>query len=382
MVDARVHQMSDRIEGASSTGNPEARARDLVLRFGWNATAYQIINPGMQLWFSSGDDAVVGYVVWGRYTIVAGAPVSAPERLREVMNEFESWCRTQSLKVCYFGAGSRLESIARSDSRYSMISLGAQPDWDPATWPDIVAAKESLRAQLNRAKNKGVTVSEWPASRATNNPDLRTCLTEWLATRGLPPLHFLVEPETLNRLEDRKVFVAERAAQVVAFLVLSPVPARNGWLVEQIIRGHAAPNGTAELLLDTAMKESAKAGSEYLTLGLSPLSENSKFDWSAVPRWLRLLLSWLRVHGRRFYNFEGLDQFKAKFQPSAWEDISAIVNEPNFSLSALYSIAGAFGGRSPFSLLIIAIANAIRRELAHGRERALQKLRGRRATPR
>lgn len=355
--------MSDQLEAVSGADNPEVRARELVLRFGWDATAYQIINPGIQLWFSARDDAVVGYVIWGSYAVVAGAPVSAPERLRDVMEEFESWSRFRSLKVCYFGAGQRLESVAREQSGYSMISLGAQPGWDPQTWPDIVAAKESLRAQLNRAKNKGVSVSEWPASRATDNPALRRTLSEWLATRGLPPLHFLVEPETLSRLSDRKIFVAERKQEVVGFLVLSPIPARNGWLVEQIIRGTDAPNGTAELLLDRAMRGSAAAGAGYLTLGLSPLSENSRFDWSAAPAWLRLILTWLRVHGKRFYNFEGLDRFKAKFQPTHWEDISAIVNQPKFPIAALYAIAGAFGARSPIALIGIAIASAIKREV-------------------
>jgi phosphatidylglycerol lysyltransferase len=374
--------MSDRLEAVSGTANAEARARELVLRFGWNATAYQIINPGIQLWFSADDNAVVGYVVWGHYAVVAGAPVSAPEHLREVMDEFETWARNHNFRVCYFGAGRRLEAIARENSRYSMISLGAQPEWDPRGWPAIVASKESLRAQLNRAKNKGVSISQWPAGRATDNPELRRCLKEWLATRGLPPLHFLVEPETLYRLEDRKVFVAERDSRVVGFLVLSPVPARNGWLVEQIIRGAHAPNGTSELLLDTAMRESANAGADYLTLGLSPLSENSRFDWSAVPRWLRFLLTWLRVHGKRFYNFEGLDQFKAKFQPDDWEDISAIVNQPKFSLSALYSIAGAFGGRSPVSLVAIAVAAAIKGEITSVLQFFARKATARSATPR
>ena len=374
--------MSDHLEAVSGTRDPEARAREIVLRFGWNATAYQIINPGIQLWFSSRDDAVVGYVLWGGYAVVAGAPVSDAERLPSVMEEFEMWARSRNFRVCYFGAGRRLESIAREQRRYSMISLGAQPEWDPRVWPEIVAARESLRAQLNRAKNKGVTISRWPASRATNNPDLRSCLKQWLSTRGLPPLHFLVEPETLNRLEDRKVFVAEREGDVVGFLVLSPVPARNGWLVEQIIRGARAPNGTSELLLDSAMRDAAMAGANYLTLGLSPLSENSRFDWSAVPRWVRLLLSWLRVHGKRFYNFEGLDQFKAKFQPSDWEDISAIVNQPKFSLSALYAIAGAFGGRSPLSLVTIAIAAAVKEEFLSAVRSVSRALRTRNATPR
>ena len=35
-------------------------ARRLVLAHGWNATAYQIINPGIDHWFSSRGDAVIG----------------------------------------------------------------------------------------------------------------------------------------------------------------------------------------------------------------------------------------------------------------------------------------------------------------------------------
>lgn len=45
---------------------PRERARALILEFGWNATAYQLLNPGMELWFSRGGDGVVGYVTHRR----------------------------------------------------------------------------------------------------------------------------------------------------------------------------------------------------------------------------------------------------------------------------------------------------------------------------
>jgi phosphatidylglycerol lysyltransferase len=160
------------------------------------------------------------------------------------------------------------------------------------------------------------------------------------------------------------MIVAERDGHAVGFLLLSPIPARNGWLVEQIVRAKNAPNGTAELLLDFAMRETASQGADFLTLGLAPLSEHSRFDWSTVPRWLRFLLAWVRAHANRFYNFQGLDRFKAKFQPTEWEDITAVVNEPKFSVSVLYAIAGAFGGRSPVVLVGIAAGTAIKKEIA------------------
>lgn len=347
------------------TENEFRRARDLILKWGWNATAYQILNPGIALWFSAAGDGVVGFVRHRGTLVVGGAPVCALDRLGAVAAEFVAYARNDSHRVCYFGAGDRLESRYANDAAWSRVLLGAQPVWDPREWSSAIAKRSSLRAQFNRARNKGITVAEWLPGHAENNPQLRRCLMEWLATRRLPPLHFMVEPETLSSLQDRRVFVAERGAQeVVAFTVLSPVPARNGWLVEQIVRGSKSPNGTAELLIDSAMLAIGASGATYVTLGLSPLSQRAAISPPHQPLWLRLLLHWVRLHGARFYNFGGLDTFKAKFSPQSWEPIYAIAEGKRFSPTALYAIAGAFSGGAPIRLVARAFLRAALEELS------------------
>jgi phosphatidylglycerol lysyltransferase len=340
---------------------PLADARQLVLAYGWNATAYQIVNPGISHWFAERGDAVVGFVERGLTRVVAGAPVCPPHRLDAVVAEFEQATAQRRRRVCYFGAEERLEGLLRVRRTHSAVLLGAQPSWNPAHWSGILASKASLRAQLNRARNKGVTVVPMPSPEAAREAALRRVLDEWLATRGLPPMHFLVEPETLSRLADRRVFVARRENEIVAFLVASPVPARRGWLIEQFVRGRKAPNGTVELLLDAAVRTFADEGFEYVTLGLAPLSRHGAAPISN-PFWLRILLRWVRAHGRRFYNFEGLDRFKAKFQPDRWEPVYAIVNQPRFSPRRLYAVAAAFSDRSVLSTLVRALWRAIRTE--------------------
>jgi lysylphosphatidylglycerol synthetase-like protein (DUF2156 family) len=341
------------------------RARALILEYGWNATAYQILNPGIALWFSAGGDGVVGFVRHRSTLVVGGAPVCALDRLGDVAAEFVAHARRNGHRVCYFGAGDRLESLYANDAAWSRVLLGAQPVWDPREWSSAIARRSSLRAQFNRARNKGITVAEWRPCDAENNPQLRRCLMEWLATRRLPPLHFMVEPETLSRLQDRRVLVAERAAQeVVAFTVLSPVPARNGWLVEQIVRGRKSPNGTAELLIDSAMRAIGASGATYVTLGLSPLSQRAAIAPPQQPPWLGMLLQWVRSHGARFYNFGGLDAFKAKFNPQSWEPIYAIAEGKRFSPTALYAIAGAFSGDAPIRLVARTFLRAALEELS------------------
>lgn len=350
-------------------------ARELIERWGWNATAYQILNPGMERWFSAPRDAVVGYVTFGGYRVVAGSPICAPERLGEVIEEFEAATRRRGLATCYFAADDRLATRLARRGPLDRILLGAQPVWHPEHWPTIVEGKASLRAQLHRARNKGIVVERWSSERASEHPELHRVLEEWLETRGLPPLHFLVEPETLGRLYDRRVHVAARDGEVVGFLVASPVPLRQGWLIEQFVRGHAAPNGTTESMLDAAFRDLATDGAEYVTLGLSPLSKRADVDrteMSSQPLWLRLLLGWVRAHGRRFYNFDGLDAFKAKLVPDAWEPIYAITSESRFGLGTLWAISGAFGKMSPPKLLALALWRGLAKEIGWIRGRLMQ----------
>jgi phosphatidylglycerol lysyltransferase len=352
------------------------RARDLVLAHGWNATAYQIVNPGITHWFASSGEAVIGYVRHSGVRVVAGAPVAPEALLADVAGEFERDARRAGDSVCYFAAEARLEAAYGRSSRHSRALLGAQPAWHPREWRQAVDGHRSLRAQLHRARNKGVRVSRWSPARAAHDAALRTVLARWLETRRLPPLHFLVEPETLTRLDDRRVFVATRdaaspaagaatsgAAAVVAFAVASPIPCRRGWLLEQFIRDPSAPNGTIEYLLDRAVDALGHAGATYITLGLAPLARRQREATAPEPPWLRFVLGWMRAHGRRFYDFGGLEAFKTKFRPSGWEPVYAIANEPRFSPRFLYAIAGAFGARSPAAFLAQAVGRAAVQEV-------------------
>lgn len=343
----------------SETMNEISEVRRLVRQFGWNTTCFQLVNPGISHWFSPDREAVVGYVRKAGVTIVAGAPVCDPARLREVVAEFEA---AIGPRVCYFGAEARFLGFAKGSGGYSFASLGSQPVWRATDWHDRVESDASLRAQLNRARNKGVSVVEWNATSATNDTGLARCLEEWLETRGLPPLHFLVEPQTLGDLEDRRIFVAQRDCWPVGFTVLSPIPSRDGWLTEQFVRGRGAPNGTVELMLDTAVRAVAAAGAEFVTMGIVPLSRRAPASSEGEPTWLRFVTSWVRAHGRRFYDFDGLDWFKAKFHPDYWEPVHAVSREPEFSFRTLYAIASAFTEGSPIKAVLRGFGRALRQE--------------------
>jgi phosphatidylglycerol lysyltransferase len=367
-VDTRVVRTPDVAENAAI-----ARASELVLRYGWNAAAYQILNPDLEHWFAPDGEAVVGYARRFRVRVAVGAPVCEASRLAEMTEQFEQDAAQQGEKVCWFGAATRLQSALKDRPPHATIVVGAQPVWNPTHWPEIVQNNASLRAQIQRAGNKGVTVSEWIAARAVGNPTLQRCLDEWLEDHPFPTLHFMTKPVTLDRLKDRRLFVAEVGGTPVAFLVATPVPSRNGWLIEQIARGRAAPNGTSERLVDATMRTLAEDEYTYITLGLVPLTRRGRTPPVPGRLWLRLMLAWIRAHGRRFYNFEGLDAFKAKFRPDHWEPIFALTNERHVSLRSLLAIAAAFSEGPLLWTLMRAFWSATEQEVDRLRHRLTTK---------
>lgn len=339
------------------------------MSYGWNATSCQILNPGIHHWFSASVPAVIGYARRGQLLNAAGSPVCAPEVLPEVCAEFEAYARAERCRVCYVCAEERLHHLFARSPQHAVIVLGAQPVWNPHTWPGVIQRRASLRAQLSRSLNKGVVIESMAPEQASASRELRQVLREWLDSRRLPPLHFLVEPDILDGVvNDRVVLVAARHGKPVAFLIASPVVARNGYLVELLARSPSAPNGVSELLIDAAMRRFAQEDREYVTLGLVALASAAQDEMHRNPWWLRGMTHFARAHANRFYNFRGLEHFRVKMMPDRWEPIYAISNERNFSLRTLYDVGGAFSGIPPWLAIGIGLTKAIRRELRGRRQ--------------
>jgi phosphatidylglycerol lysyltransferase len=341
-----------------------AAARELVMAYGWNATAYQILNPGIEHWFSPEAPGVVGYTRRAKVMLVAGEPACAHEVLAEVACAFEDFARSNGCRVCYVCAAERMRELLAGSPRHAAVTIGAQPVWDPRRWSDAVKSHPSLRAQLNRSRNKGVVIEPLDPEQARDNAELQSVLREWLDGRTLPPLHFLTEPVTLaGEVRDRILLVARREGRMAAFLVASPIGARRGYLIEQVARARSAPNGTAELLIDNAMRRFADGGGSYVSLGLVALATRADVELAKNPAWLRAMMRLARAHANRFYNFRGLEQFRAKMLPERWEPVYAISNERRFSMRTLYAIGEAFAGMPPWMAIGIGAAKAARDEL-------------------
>lgn len=346
---------------AEAVPNPVSRekARALVKRFGRNSFAWKILHPEMELWFSRRREGVIGYRRHASTRIVAGAPAAALEDMTAVVEEFEEDARAASEEVCYFGAEGWLTGQLKGSRSHKAVLLGAQPVWNPSRWTEALEGRASVRALVRFARRRGVRVEEVSLDQVLSEKAYEACLEDWLSSRGLPEMGFLVDVRFCRGLSGLRFFGAFHSGGLAAFAVLAPVPARRGWLIEHLIRGRGAVKGVLELMMDDIMGRLAAEGAEYTTLGLAPLSRRAGLSYRLNPGWLRAFCRWLYYGGTRFYSFKGLDAFKAKFNPASWEPVYAVVNKPRFSIRMLYPIAGVFCRMPPVFFFMTALAGRV-----------------------
>lgn len=142
-----------------------------------------------------------------------------------------------------------------------------------------------------------------------------------------------------------------------------PRAGRNGWLIEQIARRPGTPNGTAELLIDAAMRAFALRDSTWATMGLVALSPNAGAAMARNPRWIRLATTWMGAHFNRFYNFRGIDAFRTRLRPQAWEPQHVITSTGRLLPHDLLPVIEAFTHVPPALFLFRAIHHGAAQEV-------------------
>jgi phosphatidylglycerol lysyltransferase len=320
---------------SSSAPGPTRPAFDLIRRFGTDAVSFLAFESSMRLWFDveagGASEGVVAFNDTGTAWIAAGRPVAEASRVPQVAARFVQSARENGRRACFFATESgAIDGFAR-------LLLGEQPVWEPAGWPAMLASHRRLREQIRRPRAKGVTVRRVEAYELEPGGPLRrrveSLAREWLATRRMVPMGFLVAVEPFHNAAEHRYFVAERHGQVVEFLSAVPVYARRGWLIEDVLRGPHVPNGTTEALIDAVMRD--VADSEFVTLGLAPLT-------GAIPPWLRIA----RFVTSPFFDFDSLRRFRQRLRPSRWEAIWLLYPRSDAPWVAVIESLRAFAGGS------------------------------------
>lgn len=300
--------------------DPTGELLRLQTLYGYNPHSLVSIAPGAQLWSTPDIDGAIIYGEFGRVWLAAGDPLAPLEDMAELARQFASLARRKNRVVAFVpGSAAFARMVVPHD--FAAVKVGASPYFDLQTWNPRGDSAKKIRAGVNQARRAGVAVEMVPdaVDELLKKETAQLCL-HWLGSRRTATTFgWLVALDPFLHSEYKKYFAARVDGKLVGFLAASPIPARKGWYLEDVLREPDAPQGTSTLLVVEALAKLKAEGAVLATLGTSPLTTDGPND---LPTEHRVVSRALEVASRRlggFYNFEGLRRFKGKFVPSWWE---------------------------------------------------------------
>lgn len=328
---------------ASLPDNPDLLAQNQVLlkyqaSYGYNPHSLVSILPEARVWVDPAKRGAVCYLPIGN-TWLATDPFVPEEHLLEVTQQFLKAAQAAKCLVGFVPATSRLAKIA-PELGLDAMPIGVSPYFDLKTWAPRGDKAKKVRAGINQARRAGLTV-EAISGKALSAYEVKELCDSWINTRRSIGFGWLFSLEPLRFSEHKRFFTARNSeGKMMGLLAASPIPARNGWYLEDILRHPDAPAGTSDLLIVDGLKDLALLGSSMATLGTIPAA-HMEMGLSLSRGRHKLAYNLLHHFGKRMevvYNFQGLRRFKAKFAPTWWESEYALF-PPGFTHVSRITIA-------------------------------------------
>lgn len=340
-VAGRVIQLRMRQAHRILLPDPTSEALRLHQLYGYNAHSLVGIAPGARLWSCPETEGAVVFTDVGKVWLVPGDPLANAANQAEVTASFLRAANAAGRSVGFMPVTERFAKQSRHLGLRA-IKIGSAPYFDLASWAPRGDRAKKARAGVNQANRAGVQVSEVSRIDATLIRETDCLCKSWLTTKRSPTkFGWLFSVDLFQHSERKKYFTArDPKGRLVGFLAASPIPARQGWYLEDVLRLPEAPNGTADLLVVEALNLLKRDGAKLATLGTAPLAMEGISDSSVhyshkLSTATRLIASAFAI----FYNFDGVRRFKAKFAPSWWESEYILVSQ-NFT--APPRLLGAF----------------------------------------
>jgi lysylphosphatidylglycerol synthetase-like protein (DUF2156 family) len=289
----------------------EVDAAELLAERGRNPFSGFVRYDAAWRWYENAAGAAP-YLEHGSVALVWADPLA--DDAEAFLRDFTRELRARRRRICLVLIGEDVARAARTLG-YVVLKIGEQPCFDLVTWrmPRGDPGKH-LRWCLNVARRDGVEVREFSAG---DDADVLAALDAWESGLRRPPASSFLRASPLERLDDKRLFLAWRGGRVDALVACWSVAAVRGWLLEDLIRRPDAATGATEAAVVHALATLAADGAACAWLDVAPLRG---FE-SQLDRRARILLRTFGPLVSFFdsrYHFHAPTTYLGKFQPTSW----------------------------------------------------------------
>jgi phosphatidylglycerol lysyltransferase len=255
------------------------------------------------------------YAVSGRSWVSFGDPIGSPQEQTELAWRFKELADRHGGRPVFYEVGSAHLPIYL-ELGLSLFKIGEEARVPLDDFSLEGSDRRGVRRALGMVERKGgafeiVPPHEVPALL----PELERVSTAWLASKHTREKGFSLGFFDETYIARFPVAVVRCEGRVVAFANVWLASAREEISVDLMRHESDAPHGVMEFLFVHLMMWGKEQGYRWFNMGMAPLSGFQRR--ALAPLWSRIGAVLYR-HGEHFYNFQGLRQYKGKFDP-VWE---------------------------------------------------------------
>lgn len=288
---------------------------------GWSTTGlgyFHLLDDKRWL-FDADREAFVGYTIVGTTAVALGEPIGEPAACRRALADFLELCDANGWTVAFHQVTGAARPLLE-DAGLSLMKIGEEAIIDVRTWRPDGTAYKSMRSALRRVERAGLVVEALPTPiDAATMTELRAVSDAWLCAGGHRERTFTVGRFDPTYLRSTPVVVVRHPGAdgadgaIVAFANITPTYRSADGNFDLMRRRPDAPNGVMDALFVHLIHRFRDEGRAGMNLGLAPFANIT--DDAPADRVLRTLYR----RGEQSFHYQGLRQFKAKWQPR-WED--------------------------------------------------------------
>lgn len=298
------------------SGSAEARIRIAPLvAAAPSTTAHLALVGDKRILFNSEGTAFLMYGVSGRTWVAMGDPVGTPSEQADLVRRFRAIAAEHHGRPVFYHVTPATLYL------YADVDLVPRKIGECARVPlRDFSLNGQARRWLRRARKHAIAAGcsiEFVAQPdvAPLIPTLRDVSDEWLRDKRSHEKCFSLGYFDAEYLRHCPMAIVRCGGRVVAFANIWASGGSEEASVDLMRYAPGSPDGVIDYLLSEIMLWAKERGFAWFDLGVAPLAgvEGGR----GAPLWNRLG-SWIFRCGGRFYSFEGLRHYKAKYDPM-WE---------------------------------------------------------------
>lgn len=263
------------------------------------------------LWSESGRSFVM-FAATNQYWVAMGEPVGPREEHEELAWKLKTLADRHNAKIAFYQVGMPGVPLCL-DLGLALIKLGEEARVPLAAFSLEGNRRSGLRHTFNRMQREGLSFEIVPRSGvAAILPELELISDHWLEDKKAREKRFSLGFFSTDYLRRCTVAVVRKEGRIIAFANLWELENKEELSIDLMRYEPEAPHGLMEYLLISLMRWGKEQGYRWFNLGMAPLSGLERHP--LAPLWNRIGNTIFRF-GNEFYNFEGLYQYKGKFDP-------------------------------------------------------------------